>query len=221
VHSQVVITRCNPELVWRYIASPSTWNSWLPSSLNAYLKSEDALSDPQQGSRCILQAGDALVEEFGLPPAVRLGAVTWAVGASGPKSANEHEVVLTSDGIVGFFEDVRLRMVSSPAREGPGLAEDTALRVSLSWASASQGLALVSQWMLRPASLLDLSIGLLLLQWRLKGLGGSEASEKDALAHPAVGLFTPDVRRVLKRADAQRTYNVLASTVYGLCPSST
>ena len=30
------IAGCEPEVVWRYVASPSTWSRWVPSSIRTY-----------------------------------------------------------------------------------------------------------------------------------------------------------------------------------------
>ena len=213
---EVVIPGTAPEFVWRYVASPSTWSSWLPSSLRAYPAAGGARGVP-------LVSGQQLVEEFGV--GLRLGAVTWDVDASGRTAewtdTGDFELVMSSEGLPGSFNQVGLRILCSPA---PAI-EGSVLRVVLSWESANEALGLLSTWLLQPASLLDLSIGLWLLQARLRCRSAGDDVAPALLSQAgegagegtgeAVGVHTPDLRRVLTRDAARTTYDLLAATIYG------
>jgi len=65
-------------------------------------------------------------------------------------------------------------------------------------------------------------VGLWILaqRFRLRDKGGARgarilSSESRAKQASAIGLYTPDLRRVLPRRAAQTTYDVLARTIYG------
>ena len=95
--------------MWRYVASPSTWSSWVPSSQGAVLQlSRNELggdtsdrqavavgdniievSHPFSGScpSCISSSLTAerihLTQYFGLPPGLKFGSIIWSVLQSG------------------------------------------------------------------------------------------------------------------------------------------
>ena len=95
------------------------------------------LSDPR-----IVRAAVA-VQEFGLPPALRLGQVIWNVQQSGPAPSDPgcYELVLASDGLVGYFERVALAMRIEPLQHEHTLR--ARLSVTLSWSAVSPPLALL------------------------------------------------------------------------------
>ena len=62
-----------------------------------------------------------------------------------------------------------------------------------------------------------MGLWILAQRFRLRDKGGARGArilsrEKQA---SAIGLYTPDLRRVLPRRAAQTTYDVLARTIYG------